>query len=298
MTLQLVALVAKQELVVALRTKRAIAFAALYLTAAVLGGLGYVNAVRLIEEQAMGLMQKQGADPLTAANALSLAGQQAYQELLKWFAGTETVDPSLRDSVILPAFLWGSLAFLPFLVLLTSFDMVAADLGNRAVCYVTTRVPRLAFLLGKMAAQAVIFITLTVLGSLALVLLAASLLESFVVTDTLAGLVRLWGLLLPYGLCYLGISAFASSTTKQPGLALLSALGIITALRVPSWFGGIPAEASVGFLRHVQWLSPATYQTGLWEQGVLQPLVSVAAYLGFGVVFTLLAARSLSRRNL
>src|SRR5688572_19558298 len=115
MTLQLVALVAKQELVVALRTKRAIAFAALYLTAAVLGGLGYVNAVRLIEEQAMGLMQKQGADPLTAANALSLAGQQAYQELLKWFAGTETVDPSLRDSVILPAFLWGSLAFLPFL---------------------------------------------------------------------------------------------------------------------------------------------------------------------------------------
>jgi ABC-type transport system involved in multi-copper enzyme maturation permease subunit len=257
-----------------------------------------VHAVRLIEQQAMALLTQNGASATQAAQAFSLASQRAYQDLLHFFANTEALDPTLRDSVILPAYLWGSLAFMPFLVLLTSFDMISTDLGNRAICYATTRVPRLAVLLGKMAAQAVLFATLMIIGSLVLVGLAASMLESFSLADTLLGLARLWALLVPYGLCYLGVSAFASSSTRQAGLALFLALGIVTALRICSWMGAISPESSVSFLRQAQWLSPATYQTGMWEEGLTQPALSALAYLAFGAVFTVLAARALLRRDL
>ena len=94
--MELIALIAKQELVIALRTQRALVFAALYLVAALLGGLGYVNAVRLIEQQAMSLLMERGADADKAAQVFSLAGQEAYQKLLGFFAGTP---PSIQRCV-------------------------------------------------------------------------------------------------------------------------------------------------------------------------------------------------------
>ena len=48
-----------------------------------------------------------------------------------------------------PCFLWCSLSFLPFLILLTSFDQLASDLQARSLCYSTLRARRSEILLGK-----------------------------------------------------------------------------------------------------------------------------------------------------
>jgi ABC-type transport system involved in multi-copper enzyme maturation permease subunit len=292
--------IARHELGITIATRRAAAAAILYLVAAVLGGVGYLLSVRAIEQQAIQALVDKGVDSARAAASVSVAGQQAYQRLIMLLAGTapEPVAASFTDSVILPAFFWGSLAFLPFLVLLTSFDMLAADLQARSLCYTVLRAPRVTVLLGKVAAQAILFVGLTVVASVALVGVALAMLTTFQLGAALPGLLRAWALLLPYGLCYLGLSAFCSASTRQPTLALVEAIGLMIALRILGLLAHIPEDAKWALLRPLQWLSPAHYQAGLWEASPSGPLISVAAYLAFGAAFLALAARLLDRRDL
>ena len=60
----------------------------------------------------------------------------------------------------------------------------------------------------------------------------------------------------------------------------------------------VPAEHSLGFLRHLEWLSPAAHHKGLWLAGLTAPVLSVVAYLSFAAVFILLAIWKLERRDL
>ena len=125
--------IARHELFVALRTTRAVWVAAIYLFAAVLGGAGMIFAVRAVEDKLIEQLVKQGADLTTATASLSLMSEPAYQKLAAFFADadSEAVAASLQSSIIHPFLLWGSLAFLPFLILMTSFDQVAGDLQSR-----------------------------------------------------------------------------------------------------------------------------------------------------------------------
>ncbi|MEE8408387.1 MAG: ABC transporter permease subunit [Myxococcota bacterium] len=292
--------VARHELLVAFRTKRAVWIAAIYLISAVLGGIVVIMTLRLSEQKLTEELMRQGADATSAAGALAKLSEQAFQQLAAFFAGAESeqVAASLQTSIILPFFLWGSLAFLPFLILLTSFDQIAADLQSRSICYSVLRVRRMSILYGKLLAQTAIFVSVTAIGSLSLSLLAAVLLESFSIVDTAPGLLRIWVVLIPFGLCYLAISAFCSSLMRLPFASLMSAIGIVIGLRVAGWFRYIPEDHAFGFLRHLEWVSPATYQDGLWLEGFAGPASSSVAYLGFALVFLGAATWRLGGRDL
>jgi ABC-type transport system involved in multi-copper enzyme maturation permease subunit len=296
----LVVAIARHELAVTLRTRRALALLGIYMLSAAFAGLAYVLAVRLVERQALDALTASGLKPDAAVRALSLASEQGYAQIVAFFAGVApaAMDPSIRDSLVLPALLWGSLAFLPFVVVLTSFDMIAGDLATRSILFTTLRAPRLAVLLGKVVAQLLIVTVLTTLASVTLVLIGGSLLRSFSFFDALVGLVRVTLLLTPFAFCYLGLTAFASASVRQPTLALFSAVGLMVALRVLGWLESVPADSSYGPLRFVALLSPARYHAGLWQGGVEGPLASTAAYVLIGAAFVALAARQLGGRDL
>lgn len=295
-----VLIVARHELRVTFATRRALAAVALYLVSAVLAGAGYILALRSLERQAAEALAARGVDPTRAAETVSRVGQQSYERFVTFFASTDgaPVAKSLTDSVILPAFLWGSLAFLPFLVVLTSFDSIAGDLQTRSLCYSTLRASRWALLLGKLLAHAVLFVGLSILASAAMIVVATLLLERFDLLATLPGLLRSWSLLLPYGLAYLGLSVFCSASVKQPAVALILALGLMVGLRLLGTFRHLPADHALGGLRIISWLSPARYQSGFWEAGFNGPLSSVVSYLLFGAVFVALAHTRLKARDL
>jgi ABC-type transport system involved in multi-copper enzyme maturation permease subunit len=287
--------ITRAELALTLRTQRAVALLGLYLVSAVMAGLGYVLIVRGVEKQALAALVQGGLSPTEASRSLSLASEQGYAQLVAFFAGVPpaALAPAIRESIVLPALLWGSLAFLPFVVVLTSFDLVAGDLATRALVYPALRVSRLAVLLGKLAAQTAIVAVLTAVAAVTLVLLAQGLLSSFSILDALPGLLRVIVLLVPYGFCYLGLTVFASVSTREPRSALLIALGIMVGLRILGW----TESASIP----LQWLSvvsPARYHAGLWQDGLSAPLTSVLAYLLIGAAFTALAARRLGGRDL
>ena len=291
--------IARHELLAAIRTKRAIWIGVLYLGSAVLGGLAFVMSVRFIEKEVLAKLATQG-DAGSAADRLALLSAPAYQKLAAFFAGVEPeqVAESFRNAVVVPFFFWGSLIFLPFLILFTSFDQVAADLQSRAILYSTLRARRTAILLGKALAQLALFVVVTLIGAAGLTLLATVLLESFTLVEALPAILRMVALLIPFGLTYLAISSFASVLTKQPFPALLAAFGIMVFLRVLSWVTVIPEDHPLAPLRLLQWLSPSTYQHGLWLDDIWGPLASVGAYLAFTVVFMGLATLVLRRRDL
>ena len=292
--------VARHELVTALRTARAVWVAAIYLGSAILGGTALVLAIWRIESEVVERLVGQGVDPDEAADTLSVMGEPAFQKLSSWFTGVpaEELATVFQSSLILPAFFWGSLAFLPFLILLTSFDQVASDLQLRSICYSALRVSRISILLGKALAQTAIFVGLTAVASLVWVGLAAALLQSFSFADAVLGLSHVTLLLIPYGLCYLAISAFCSTLVRQPVAALFGAFGIAAILRVAGWFAAVPEDHPASWLRLLEYLSPASYHEGLWMAGFAGPLGSTAAYVGYTLVFMSAAAWMLGRRDL
>ncbi|MBI5508065.1 MAG: ABC transporter permease subunit [Deltaproteobacteria bacterium] len=293
-----VLLITRHELAVAVRTRRALFVSALYLGAAILGGLAFVVLVRFFEHEVVARLSAQGMGG-PAAN-LDVLGAEAYQKLAAFFAGVEpeAVAASFKNAVVVPFFFWGSLVFLPFLIVLSSFDQVAGDLQSRAILYPTLRARRLAILLGKVAAQLVLLVAVSIAGAVALVAIAALMLRGFSVVQALPAVARMVVLLVPFGLSYLAITAFASVSTKQPFAALFGAFAIMVALRVLGFMSVIPEDHPAAWLRPLTWLSPSTYQSGLWLDDLSGPLSSVAAYLGFAAVFLTLAALVLERRDL
>ena len=162
-------------------------------------------------------------------------------------------------------FLWCSLSFLPFLILLTSFDQLASDLQARSLCYSTLRARRSEILLGKALAHTLLFMVLTAASSVVLLLIAGSAFASGSFGASVPGMLRLWLLLIPFGLTYLGITSFSSVTARQPFPALLLAIGIAALLRVFSWLGQVPQDHPLALLRSLEWLSPAMHEGGFWR---------------------------------
>ncbi|MBW2275389.1 MAG: ABC transporter permease [Deltaproteobacteria bacterium] len=293
--------IARHELVVALRTRRALMGAALYLGAASIGGLAYARIVRRIEQTAIDVIQSQsGMDSAQAAEAVRLNAESGYQDVLAWFAGVpiDELAPSLVGSPVLPMFLWCSLSFLPFLILLTSFDQLASDLQARSLCYSTLRARRSEILLGKALAHTAIFVVLTAASSVVLLLIAGSAFASGSFSEAVPGMLRIWLLLIPFGITYLGITSFSSVIARQPFSALLLAIGIAALLRMLSWLGGLPEGHPLALLRPLEWMSPAMHQSGFWRAGIAAPAGSALAYAVIGGAFLLAAAAQLERRDL
>jgi len=210
----------------------------------------------------------------------------------------EVVATALRESLILPLFLWSSLAFLPFVIIATSFDHITNDLQVRSLCYSILRAHRAEIVLGKFAAHTLVFVLLTAVSSLVLVTVAGLSLESSDLASELGGLPRVWLVLLPFGMCYLAISSFCSAANKQTTPALLSAFAVIILLRVVGALDNMPVESDWRFLHHLSWLSPATHQAGLWRADWVDVLLSTTAYGAFAVGFLVLATAVLSVRDL
>jgi len=290
--------IARHEIVVTLRTRRALTMLAIYLGSALAVGLGYALSVRFIEQGLGTWIGEESALP--AGRALDLIAEPAYRQLLGFLAGApfEELAPSLIDSPILPFVLWGSLAFLPFLILVTSFDQLASDLESRGICYTTLRSSRGSIVLGKALGHTALCIVLSALSGLLLLVLTAVLVERVEVLRDLPGLLRLILLLAPFGACYVAIAGFASVSLGRPFPALIASLLLVGGLRILSWTRFASEDGDLALLRPLRWLSPATYQSGFWQGGTLAPAASAAAYLAIAGLFLGAAVWVMRRRGL
>src|SRR5262249_23142529 len=131
-----VGLIAAFDLRESLRTRRALMLILLYLAAAAICAYVYLQIVHKSEEAiAAALAGQRGVQGLGASLGASLARDQAYRKALAFFADGDsaTVEYLAGIPPVVLVFLWSSLTFLPWIVALTSYDQIAADVHLRTV---------------------------------------------------------------------------------------------------------------------------------------------------------------------
>lgn len=212
---------------IALKTKRLLVVALVYVGAAILGSLAYSYALREIESAALSALDQTGMDPIRAAAAYTLTSNTAYTQLVAFFAGAsvEDLSASVLQSAPVPVYFWASLTFLPFLVALTSFDLIQGDLNHRTLCYTTLRASRRSIVLAKFGAHLLMLTVVSGLAATAFVVMTTVMVESVGLGTTLPGMVRVWMFLIPVGSAYLALTALMSTLTKRAAAALAFAVG-------------------------------------------------------------------------
>ena len=176
-------LIAGFDLRESIRTRRALVLALLYLLVASITSYIYVEVVKLAQEAASEVIGGMGdANEQLAATAAAGAAQDAgYTGLLYVIAGGDNVIAghlATYPAMVL-VFAWFSLGALPWLISLTSYDLVAGDLHQRTVRFVALRTSRGAFVLGKLLSQVLLVAMIAGLGMIPVLVIGGAFLPRF-----------------------------------------------------------------------------------------------------------------------
>ena len=222
-------------------------------------------------------------DPMQLAQLVAKAkggsanwkGPQSLEEALAMLVGG---DKSLAATLagiplVIHGFFWVALSFLPFLVALTSHDLMNTELKAGAHRFVLLRLPRGAWLAGRLLAHLALLVGVTVASNALLLAFAWWKLPSFDVAATALTLLRYWVSTVAWGLPWLALAALVSAIVDTPGLSLLALLGAMIALGLGSRYTGL------------EWITPSYFKAGLWRWSVVDVLASLGAFAAFTAVF-------------
>jgi ABC-type transport system involved in multi-copper enzyme maturation permease subunit len=267
-----VLILARFDLATAIRTRRALAALLIYLAGALLtGGILVWVEVQWGDKIAMA---RTAIDAAAAAASMKADAPDAYKALSTLAGGDEElVRHMLHLPLVVLGFFWTTLTFLPLLVALVSHDIVNAEVRNRSARFVLLRTTRTTLLVAKMLSHGVLFLAVTMAANLALFVYAWVQLPSFEPLAVAPWLLRYWLLTLPFGLCYIALTALVSSLVDSGGLALAAMVGVLIGL------GILSSSDVVGFL------SPSWWKVGLWSPSLLKVTAHGAAFLAFGGLF-------------
>lgn len=292
--------VARHELVVAVKTRRVMIIATVYIAAAVTASLIFAFVLRQIELAALHVLNDVESNGPSPAAGFTVNGKDGFLPVVEFFAGlpSDKLSPLVLRSATVPLYFWSTLTFMPFLAALSSFDVIQSSLQNRTLCFSSLRVSRRAILLGKYAAHATLHGVIAGLAALVFVVNTVVWVDSVHLSETLPGIVWTWFLSLPVFAAYLGLTFCASTLTVRAINALMLAVGGTMVMRFITWLGALPEDSRWSWLRGLRWISPVQAQSKFWHAGWLEPLIAIAAYLATAVILLTLADRRLQARDL
>lgn len=259
-------LIARFDLGTSLRTRRALLALLLYGLVAVGTGVAAVAIERKVREEVAAHAAQPGMEAQAAA--------AAEAALTFFLGGDRDLARHLLDMpLVVAGFFWVTLTFLPFLVALSSHDLVNAEVRNHSARFVLLRAPRGALLAGKVASHGLLFLGVTVASNAALLAYAWWNLPDFPVVRSGLLLARFWAFTAVYGLCCLSLAALVSSLVDSAGRSLIGLFVVVVGLHV------LALNDSLGVL------SPFAHKAGLWSPRVGEVAASLATLLAFAIVF-------------
>lgn len=279
--LKKVQIVARFELLEALRSRLFIIVVSMYGAGAAIGSYVFLRIVATAEA----VVRKGLADQLRVEETAlpqNLVKENLIPTVLGYF------DASLKDTLIsmpLLTIFYGvaALNFVALLVLVVSTGTMSADLSSGAARFALFRCDRLTWALGKVAGQVLLLATGLAVGALTAGLVGLAVDEAFE-QKTWLWLFRTSFRAWLYGIAYLGlfcgISLISRSPLRARALALFAWIGIgITHSLVTSDF--INDRVPV---RPLGYLFPAAHRQALWSPDWNTYLIAAAALVTFGAV--------------
>jgi hypothetical protein len=282
-------LVARFEVLRALRTWRALALALVYLLASTGGAWIFTRVLLGFEQQAAMAL----GVPTTDVPGLMIDRVVKTDEFRMMVAGMvgdeQLVDQVLALPMLAMCHLWLGILLVPFLATSTAAECIAIDMGNRALRFELVRTGRLELVLGRLLGQSALTLVATLFSATGVFVVGmVGMLGNDPIELTLAlGVVssRAW----LFGLPFLGIGVAASQITTSSAWARVLALGATAA----SWvvLGLLDFFRKKEFIP-VVWdavspLLPQEWLRGLWVGGAelgASALVLTALGVGFSLV--------------
>lgn len=283
-------LIAAFDLRESMRTRRALVLAVLYLLVSAVSSYGYVQAIRFAENT-VGTVGAVAGDP----QMLDMAQNEGYRALLMLVAaGDMSVANYLATyppMVLIFAYL--SLAFLPWLIAMTSYDLVAGDLHLRTVRFVALRTSRGAFVVGKLFSQLALVAAIAALGTVPVLIIGAAYLRGFDLLGNFVALVQVWPILALFAFSILGPVAFASQLVKGPGAARALAIVLLFGMWIVS-----AVALAIDDARPFSFFTPFHYKSWFFDPDFGDRMLAALACVVMCAGYTWLGFQIFRRRDL
>lgn len=291
--------VAGHELGEALRSRRVLIFALLYVGGAVGGTVLFIEFLSGLEAML--------ADTLAVAQTnrpgaftRELMSSDEAQRFLTRLLDDEALAAELVSIPPLSLFYgWLVMNFCPALVMLTAAESVTTDLSTGAVRFSLVRTARLSFSTGKLVGQAALLGVSVLAGALGVWLVGYFRFEGFAPGDNFLWLLSWSGRGFVYCLSYVGIAVGLSHLTRS--VPLSRALGLLSFVLVAILWG----------LSHLDWvqnnvaplaralvrLLPVAHERDLWRPELFDRLPALVMLTALAVVYFALGYRFRARRD-
>lgn len=279
-------LVAGFELREMLRTFRALVVIAIYTLGGLVASRVFVALIARFEDVAAEML-----NTTTTATPGALTNQLMKSEgyraaLMRFFPNREVADFLLGLPPIVLFFAWSSMAFIPFLIVITAADTVTHETQTRAIRFTLFRTGRLELVVGKYLGQAFLMALVTLMTGFVYMGVAAWGLQGFDFWETLHGILIFWPRVVCYGIAFVGLSGLCAMNAGSTYVALARALiGLIGA-----WIlGQIAYNFSDGTFgpvwELVGFLVPFGHKSDLWSPDLSTLIPACAILLALSALY-------------
>lgn len=264
------ALVARFELLRALRTWRALAMVMVYLVANVGGAYMFTRAVGEMENafaRSLGVAETQV--PGTMVDRLVESDE--FRRFIAFLVGGNDamVDGILAWPLLAIFQLWLGLLLIPFFTATAASETLSIDMASRAVRFEALRTGRMELVLGRFLGQVVLSAVATLVGFAGVWIVGQFFMVGNDPVELAVGLFLLGGRAVFYGLPFVAVGIACSQLTTSPAWARVMALSAVSA----SWV----AYGALQWAEDAPWtwiadtvlpLLPQTYVQDFWGPGI------------------------------
>ncbi len=292
------ALIARFELLRAIRSWTALAIVLMYLIANVGGAYVFIRALGQLETT-MAEQLHVASTQWPGAMTEQLRKSKQLMDMFDTFVGNHTTAASLIERPFLAVYqLWQGFVLIPFLAATAAAESIASDVRTRAIRFEVIRTGRAEVVAGRMLGQIGLCVVATCVSLCGVWILGLSIMAP---QDPFA---LAWGLLdlglraVIFAVPFTGLGIAASELTASPAWARVLALGGTAASWVVYWILSAMHEAPWTTVADVLLpVMPQSWLQGLWQPG-MGLWVSTAACLGLGAVVAALGFARFVRRDL
>jgi len=264
-SLRAVLVVAGNELADSIRSRRVLVMVFLYLAGSVAATVIFLHVLHGMENQlveGLGLSSSAKTGGVTS----TLWKSSTFRQMLVSLIGDKDLAQRLLSIPPLGLFYaWLSFAFAPVLVMLTSATRVSEEISIGSIRYVSFRVSRLQWILGKFAGQSLQLLGALLLSAFGAWLTGLCRMHYFEPMETASAMLVFSFKAWIYALAFLGLATAISQLCATPNLAL--AMGFLALIAMSILSGVSEYFAGDGLKRLwdiVNVLTPQAHRMDLW----------------------------------
>lgn len=291
-------LVARFEVLRAVRTWRALALIAVFVVADV-GATGiFVEILGQMEEEFA--VQMGVATTSTPGSMLTqMRDSETLMKMVGFFVGSEELAERMLSWPLLAIFqLWIGFGLVPYLGTTAASESISTDLGSRALRYEAARTGRAELVAGRYFGQIVLTVAAALIGQVATWCTAMA---TMVVADPVElglGLFTMGMRAVVLAIPFVGIGVGVSQLSTSAAWARVLAIVMTSASWITYWtLLNADDQPWVTLADVVLPLLPQSYMAGLWEGGMAAG-VSTASCVGLGFAYVSIGYLRFARRDL